>query len=64
MTYRRVDSIEEYVLIEQSEYKLAVHRRAENWTPQLYVGPASVAEFRSISLAIPLAGIYQGTLEV
>jgi len=62
MAYRRVDSIEEYVLVAQSEYKLAVHRRAENWTPQLYAGPEAIAELRSISLTVPLAQIYAGTL--
>jgi Uma2 family endonuclease len=62
MTYRRVNSIEEYVLLEQSEHKVTVHRRAEDWRPQVYSGPQSVAEFRSISLSVPLAQIYAGTL--
>ena len=62
MTYRRVNSIAEYVLLEQSEHRVTVHRRAENWRPQVYSGPQSVAEFRSISLSVPLAQIYAGTL--
>jgi Uma2 family endonuclease len=62
MTYRRVVSIEEYVLLEQDEHKVIVHRRAENWKPQVYMGPQAVAEFRCISLSVPLAQIYAGTL--
>lgn len=62
MTYRRVASIEEYVLLEQREHRVTVHRRAENWRPQVYRGPQSVAELQSISLAVPLAQIYAGTL--
>ena len=62
MTYRRVNSIEEYVLLEQSEHKVTVHRRADQWKPQVYSGPDAVAEFRSISLSVPLAQIYAGTL--
>jgi Uma2 family endonuclease len=62
MTYRRVISIEEYVLLEQGEHRVTVHRRAENWRPEVYSGSQSVAEFRSISLAVPLAQIYAGTL--
>lgn len=62
MTYRRVISIEEYVLLEQGEHRVTVHRRAENWRPQVYSGPQSVAELRSIALAVPLAQIYAGTL--
>jgi Uma2 family endonuclease len=62
MTYRRVVSIEEYVLLEQDEHKVMVHRRAENWKPQVYMGPQAVAEFRCINLSVPLAQIYSGTL--
>jgi Uma2 family endonuclease len=62
MTYRRVVSIEEYVLLEQDEHKVIVHRRAENWKPQVYMGSQAVAEFRCINLSVPLAQIYAGTL--
>ncbi|MEA3179103.1 MAG: hypothetical protein QOI59_2626 [Gammaproteobacteria bacterium] len=62
MTFRRVSSVEEYVLIEQSEHKVTVHRRAEKWRPQVYSGPDAVADFRSIALTVPLAQIYAGTL--
>jgi Uma2 family endonuclease len=62
MTYRRVVSIEEYVLLEQDEHKVIVHRRAENWKPHMYIGPQAVAEFRSIGISVPLAQIYEGTL--
>ena len=62
MTYRRVSSIEEYVLLEQDEHKVIVHRRAENWKPHIYMGPQAVAEFRAIGLSVPLAQIYEGTL--
>ncbi len=61
MIYRRVMSVEEYALVEQEEHKIVVHRRAEGWKPQLYVGPQAVAEFRSIALAVPLKQIYAGT---
>jgi Uma2 family endonuclease len=62
ITYRRVSSIEEFVLLEQSEHKLTVYRRPEKWRPQVYSGPQAVAEFRSISLSVALAQIYEGTL--
>ena len=62
MTYRRVRSIEEYVLLEQGEHKVIVHRRADNWKPHKYMGPQAVAEFRSIGISVPLTQIYEGTL--
>lgn len=58
--YRRVDSIEEILLLEQSEPKITVFRRAEKWRPQIYMGVETVLELRSISLSVPLAQIYAG----
>jgi Uma2 family endonuclease len=62
MTYRRVDSIEEYVLLEQDDLRIIVHRRAENWKPHMYAGPQAMAEFRCIGLCVPLTQVYEGTL--
>jgi hypothetical protein len=31
MTYRRIASVEEYVLLAQDDHKVIVHRRAEKW---------------------------------
>jgi Uma2 family endonuclease len=62
MNYRRVYSIEEYVLLEQDKHQVIVHRRAENWKPHLYTGPEAIAEFRCIDLSVPLERIYRGTL--
>jgi Uma2 family endonuclease len=63
MAYRRVSSIEEYVLLEQDEHRVIVHRRDEDWKPQVLAGPQAILELRSISLAVPLAQIYAGTLD-
>jgi Uma2 family endonuclease len=62
MTYRRIASVEEYVLLAQDDHKVTVQRRAENWRPQSYSGPEAAVEFRSIGLSVPLAQIYEGTL--
>jgi Uma2 family endonuclease len=61
-TYRRVASIEEFLLLEQSEPTVTVFRRAEKWRSRVYSGPETVLELRSLSLALPLAQIYKGTL--
>ena len=62
MTYRRIASVEEYVLVAQDELEVIVQRRAENWRPQSYAGREAMVEFRSIGLSVPLAQIYEGTL--
>jgi Uma2 family endonuclease len=56
--YRRVESIEEFLLLEQSEPKITVFRHAERWRPQIYSGADAVLELRSIGLSVPLAQIY------
>ena len=60
--YRRVASIDEYLVLEQSMCEVFVFRRAEGWRPQLYSGVDVVVELRSISLSIPLADIYRRAL--
>jgi Uma2 family endonuclease len=62
MTYQRVEAIEEYALIAQSQPWVIVHRRAEEWRPMLYSAMDARVEFRSIGLSVPLAQIYGGTL--
>ena len=58
LIYRQVKSIEEYLLLEQSEPKVTVLRRADEWRPQIYTGTDAVLELRSIGLSVPLAQIY------
>lgn len=61
MTYQRVEAIEEYVLIAQSQPRLLIHRRSEDWRPMLYLSLDAEVEFRSIGLKMPVAQIYEGT---
>ena len=62
MTYQRVETIEEYVLIAQHQPRVIVHRRAEDWQPILYSSMEARVEFRSIGLHMTLAQIYEGSL--
>lgn len=62
MSYQRVETIEEYVLIAQNQPRVIVHRRAEDWRPMLYSSLDARVEFRSIGLHMALAQIYEGTL--
>lgn len=64
MSYRRVEAIEEYVLIAQNQPRVIAHRRAEDWRPVLYSAMEAQVEFRSIGLQMPMARIYEGTLTI
>lgn len=58
--YRRVVSLDEYVIASQKRAELTIYRRAEHWQPDVAIGLHAVAEFRSVGLAVPLAEIYEG----
>jgi Uma2 family endonuclease len=59
-TYRRLPSVEEYVIAAQSSWHLTIHRRSENWVPERVKGPEGVAELRSLGVSIPLSEVYRG----
>jgi Uma2 family endonuclease len=60
VNYRRVVSLDEYVMASQKRPELTILRRAEHWQPDVVIGPRAVAEFRSLDLSVPLADIYEG----
>jgi len=63
-TYRRVSSVEEYVIASQKCAELTIYRRAARWLPELVSGMEAIAEFRSLGVSVPLAVIYEEVLRV
>ena len=61
-TYRKIESMEEYVIAAQSSWRLTIFRRADGWVADIVSGPDAVAEFRSLGVSVPLAEIYRGVL--
>jgi Uma2 family endonuclease len=60
--YCSIDSVEEYVLVAQDEYKVMTYRRADRWRPQVCADVHAVVEFHSIDVAVPLTEVYGGVL--
>jgi Uma2 family endonuclease len=58
-SYRRVPSLDEYVIASQKRAELIVYRRAAHWLPEIVSGPRAVAEFRSLGASVALAEIYE-----
>lgn len=58
--YRRLQSLEEYVLVSQDPPEIDVYRRSTGgqWVLTPYEGLAAVARFESLNIEIPLAEIY------
>jgi Uma2 family endonuclease len=62
LNYRRVPSMEEYVIASQKRAELTIYRRAARWLPEIVSGVGAVAEFRSLGLSVPLSVIYEDVL--
>ncbi len=59
--YQQIESLQEYVVVDQYRKKVQVHRRQENggWIMYLFNEESDIVELSSIDLKIPLPEIYQ-----
>ena len=57
--YRKLTSLEEYVLIAQDVPRVECYRRADAWDLQLYQ-QGDTAVFQSLALQLAIADIYEG----
>lgn len=60
--YRKLQSLKEYVLVEQDTAHVKVYRHAgdNQWLFSEYVGMDAVVPFASLSVTVPLSDIYAG----
>lgn len=61
LNYRRLSSVEEYVLVAQRSLEVVVFRRSDNWNPTVLTAPDDVFESHSVEVSMSLAEIYEGT---
>jgi Uma2 family endonuclease len=62
INYRRIPTLEEYILIAQDTPEVTIHRRSTEWTPTVLTALEAVAEIQSIELSLPLTRVYDGAL--
>ena len=60
ITFIQMPSLEEYVLVEQSEIKITVHRRSNEWRAEELVGADATLKLDSIGFQLPLREVYEG----
>jgi Uma2 family endonuclease len=60
LNYRRIPSVEEYVLVAQRSLQVLIFRRSDNWSPNVLTAPDDVVESRSVELSMSLEEIYEG----
>jgi Uma2 family endonuclease len=59
LNYRRIPTLEEFVLIAQNRPHMQIQRRADGWQSTVVTSLDATAEFRSIALSLPLRQIYE-----
>jgi Uma2 family endonuclease len=62
MNYRRIPTLEEYILIAQDTPEVTLHRRSTEWQPTVLTALDAIGEIQSLELPLPLAQVYDGAL--
>jgi Uma2 family endonuclease len=60
LNYRRIPSVEEYVLVAQRSLEVIIFRRSDDWHPTVLTAPDDVVESRSVEVSVSLEEIYEG----
>ena len=58
--YTSLASLEEYVLVAQTEREVTIFRRANDWQAENILGPKAKLTLDSLKTTVPLAAIYEG----
>ena len=62
--YRRLPSLEEYVLVAQDTLRVEVYRRDTGWDLEIYTAVNAPIELRSIGLTLSVLDVYEGLPEL
>lgn len=62
--YRRLPSLEEYVLVAQDTLRVEVYRRDTGWDLEIYTALNACIELRSIGLTLSILDVYEGLPEL
>src|SRR5216684_6071897 len=60
LSYRQIETLEEYVLVAQDKMEATVFRRSNHWQPELLKGPEQSVGLSSLQFTITLKAIYDG----
>ena len=60
MNYRRIPTLEEYILIAQDTPEVTLYSRCTEWKPTVLTALEAVGQIQSLGLSLPLAQVYDG----
>ncbi|MHA3773348.1 Uma2 family endonuclease [Verrucomicrobiota bacterium sgz303538] len=58
--YQQIETLEEYVLVEQDFAEVTIFRRSNEFQPEVIRGINSDVVLQSVGLTLPMAAIYEG----
>lgn len=61
--YQTIETLEEYLLVSQDRFEATVFRRRKNWDAEVFRNLNESVDLNSISLSLPLSGIYEGVIQ-
>ena len=61
LNYRRIATLDEYLLIAQRSPRVIIFRRSDEWSPIELTAPDAIVESRSLAMGLSLRNIYAGT---
>lgn len=61
LNYRRITTLDEYLLIAQRSPQVIIFRRSDEWSPIELTAPDAIVESRSLAMCMSLRNIYAGT---
>ena len=59
LTFIQLPSLEEYVLVEQDQTKITIHRRNAEWRPEVIEGQQAILTLQSIGFQMPMSAVYE-----
>ena len=60
LSYLRIESLQEYVLVAQDKMEVTLFRRANKWQPEILSQPAENLRLPSLEFSQPLELVYEG----
>lgn len=60
LSYRQIETLEEYVLVAQDRIEITVFRRENHWQPEVLLKPEQQFRLKSLDFHFPLQKVYEG----
>jgi Uma2 family endonuclease len=60
LSYRQIETLEEYVLVSQDKMEVTVFRRESHWQPEVLRQPDQLLRMATLDFTLPLSAIYEG----